>query len=690
MTLFIIILQLTIFVSITFFTILMNFFFVQYSKSYNFKIFHPFQVAENVNSSDSSDDDIPHRQKFHHPNRMRPRRVLKEYNYKNISNQSHDLAKTSYSSAILKSKPVVLNEISNVWDLDNKNHDQQEPFMENRNVSEFPQRLTCSSLVTTREQMLKVSNPLELKSYSNSMDNLSNLANLCTGRLSAPINTAMSVDSEESEEEWSPEKFPDSKKHFVVGYIGSIEMPGDKNWQYAHLQSFHSAVRRLRTEKKINTLVVMTISTHGVKLINAVHKVLAVYPVNKIAFCGLCPDDNHFFGIVTFHGPTKNDVGIANVFPSCSCHVFKVNPDMRAHCMHVQKAHIFQFECTHGSNLQRCYEFPKTAAPVIRPITKLYKEQWQNNNSNKNNNKVPMAQVFMEPQLGADQILSSSGSSCRSSNSDSGLGFSKDDSHNEGVFIVDMNPTLCNQKHTACNQMSQGIHHLSPSIDVMPTPQSAFRQTAKLNAEVKVLPNKGDPKQGRLTLRAMPDPVLAPSVPTSFGGCFPYQKYRSKLNVEHRSRSREPVSKKNISEQCTASSERPLDFRSVSAPFRQLSNGKLTVVESTETLDSLEDKLSPRATLAMPKFKMRSPSAPPPGYSAHKDLDWSPDIRRPLEEIFAIFEKDNNQGVNENKYELRRSSAGPSLLAAQQVIEARVSFKSLHVLYSNVLIYNLI
>ena len=605
---------------------------------------------------------------------MRPRRVLKDYNYRDLetretNNQSHDFAKTPYSSTILKSKPAIFTEISNIRDLDNKSHDQQEPFSESRNMSVF-QHLTRGSLITTGEQ--KVSNSLELKSHSNSMDNLNNISSLRSGRLSTPLNRTMSVESEESEEEWSPEQFPNAKKHFVVGYIGSIEMPSDKNWQYAHLQSFHSAVRRLRTEKKIHTLVVMTISTEGVKLTNAVRKVLAVYPMNKIAFCGLCPDDNHFFGIVTFHSSLGDDVGNANLVPSCSCHVFRVNPEMQAHCMHAQKARIFQFECTHGSNLQRCYEFPKTAAPVIRPISKLYKKQWQNNNNN--NNKVPMAQVFMEPQLSTDHMLSSSGSSCHSSNSDSGLGFSKDDSHNDGVFIVDMNQSQCNKRRTTFNRMtssatslSHGIHHLSPSIDTMPTPQSAFRQTTKLNAQAKVLPTKGDPKQGRLTLRAMPDPVFAPSVPRSFGGCFPHQKYRSKLNVEHRSRSREPVAKKNVSEQRSASTERSLDFRSVSAPFRQLSNGKLTVVESTENQDSLEDKLSPRATFVTPKFKMRSPSAPPPGSSSNKDSDWSPDIRRPLEEIFAIFEKDDNQNINENRSEIRRLSDGQALLAAQQV-----------------------
>lgn len=280
-----------------------------------------------------------------------------------------------------------------------------------------------------------------------------------------------------------------------------------------------------------------------------------------------------------------------------------------------------------------------------------------------------MAKLFMEPQLTTDQILnSSSSSSSHSSNSDSGLGFSKDD----GVFVVDMNQTqqpfnTCNRMTSSMTSLPHRIQHLSPSVDIMPTPQSAFRQTAKLNAHTKVLPNKGDPKQGRLTLRAMPDPVLTPSVPATVGGgCFPHQKYRSRLNVEHRSRSRESVRKKSVPELAAASSsERPLDFRSVSAPFHQLSNGKLTVVENTENPESMADKLSPRATSVVPKAKVRSPSAPPRSHSAHKDSDWSPDIRRPLEEIFAIFEKDN-QDDSEIKTESRRFSEGPALLSAHK------------------------
>lgn len=210
------------------------------------------QVAENVNSSDSSDDDVPQRQKFHHPNRTRPRRVLKECNHKNIegwvtANQSHDPAKIPYSSTSLKSKPAILTEISNIWDLDNQKHDKQESIVENVKRSAF-HNFTHGSSLHAPEQTVKVSNFQALKSHS--MDDLNSVTNLRSGRMTAPISTAMSLDSEESEDEWSPERFPNSNKHFVVGYIGSIEMPGDKNWQHAHLQSFHSAVRRLRSEKK--------------------------------------------------------------------------------------------------------------------------------------------------------------------------------------------------------------------------------------------------------------------------------------------------------------------------------------------------------------------------------------------------------------------------------------------------------
>ncbi|XP_029644744.1 regulator of G-protein signaling 12 isoform X3 [Octopus sinensis] len=656
------------------------------------------QVAENVNNSDSSDEDIPQRQKFRHPHRSRPRqvganRVLKDHNSQQVEQvtatavkKKPQISESLQSAALLKQKPPTGAGRRNVWDQENTGFTMQEPNLAFRNVylNSHTSHFNNVQKVDKTDWVQKtVTNPADGQTASNA--ELSNRLHATrssrSGRQSAPCNIAMSVDPEESEEEWSIQCDPNADKHFVVGYVGTIEMPGDKNSQHARLQSFHNAVRRLRLEKKIHTLVALTISVNGVKLTNAVRKVLAVYPVHRIMFCGICPDDNLYFGIVTSNCSSDGNESIRLEYaPSFSCHVFKVNTDIQAHYMHAQKARVFQFECTRSRDLRRCFEFPQTALPVIEPISALYRDR-QNSQDN-----FPITQVFNEPSVtpvqnvAVNSSVSSSSSSC--SNSDSGLGFGRDDSRNEAVFVVDMNQLPNDQYRMTNGNMnrhslpSQSLHqHLSPSVDTMPTPQSAFRSTsaANMHAQTKIISNNEDPKQGRLTLRAMPDPVLDLPSPfeqpicsntkvsdqnSSTTGILSY-KYRSKQGVEHRSRSRETVSKMNSTNQQRLSSvERKFEPRPLSAPYHQLSNGKLTVVNCSSNTDFLDDKLSPRATPCNSKFKIRSPSAPPPGCATVEDSEFEQNVRRPLEEIFAIFDCDRNSETSVESATVRRFSEG--------------------------------
>ncbi|GAB1610355.1 regulator of G-protein signaling 12-like isoform X3 [Argonauta hians] len=651
------------------------------------------QVAENVNYSDSSDEDIPQRQKSRHPHRLRARQsdgVLKDCNCQptelatEANRNNPQISESLVPSALVKKKLLSGALRRDVWEQENSSFTMQESNLSFRNVYSHSQgsQLTSNQKVNKDNDWLhrNTSHPKEGCSSLNAKipNRMQATRNIDSGRHCEPCNSAMSDDVEESDDEWLSKGDPNVVKHFVVGYLGTIEMPADKNSQHARLQSFHSAVRRLRLEKKIHTLVALTISVTGVKLTNAVRKVLAEYPVHRIVFCGISPDDNLYFGIVTSNCSSVVDPIKMGYKPSFSCHVFKINPDIHAHYMHAQKARMFQFECTRSQDLRHCFEFPQTAVPVIAPISSLYRDK-QNIRDN-----FPITQLFHEPASTPAQNVSVNSSASSGSNSDSGLGFGRDDSHNEGVFVVDMNQHSADQStRAACGSkprhlLSSAQHHLSLPLDSMATPHSAFQSTNAGNSftQTKITSNKEDPKEGRLTLRAMPDPVLdlsstsevsnrsisnAPTTTTNNNNNnsnILSHKYRSKLNGEHRSRSRETISKMSSYNSRSSSLERNPESRPLSAPYYQLSSSKLAAVTCPSNSDYL-DKLSPRAIPDNSKFKIRSPSAPPPGCITAEDSEFEKNVRRPLEEIFAIFDQDrNSESSNET---VRRFSEGFSI-----------------------------
>ena len=208
----------------------------------------------------------------------------------------------------------------------------------------------------------------------------------------------------------------------LVGYIGSIEMPRDANVPSSRLQSIRSAVRRLRVEHRIHTLVLMEVFVGGIKLSNAMGSVIAHYAAEKVAFSGLCPDDNRFFGIVTLHSSSSeegSEYGSQDdAVTSTSCHVFMVDLELRAHATHAQKARNFGVQCTADSRGQGCLEFPRSATVILKQVAKLYKHR---------QGRVydPNAQNHLR-------------SDSNTSNSDSGLGFGRDEAANERVCVVEM------------------------------------------------------------------------------------------------------------------------------------------------------------------------------------------------------------------------------------------------------------
>ncbi len=150
----------------------------------------------------------------------------------------------------------------------------------------------------------------------------------------------------------------------VVGYIGSIEMPRDANIPSARLQSIRSAVRRLRVENRIHTLVMMDVYIGGIRLTNTMGSTVAHYPGEKVAFSGVCPDDKRFFGIVTLHSVSSDEISSDTSSPpggddwagSSSCHVFMVDPELRGHSAHAHKARSFGIQCTVDPETQVDYK----------------------------------------------------------------------------------------------------------------------------------------------------------------------------------------------------------------------------------------------------------------------------------------------------------------------------------------------
>lgn len=198
----------------------------------------------------------------------------------------------------------------------------------------------------------------------------------------------------------------------IVGYIGSIEMPQDSNLPSSRLQSIRSAVRRLRVEKKVHTLVLLEIRADGIKLSNPMGATIVHYPVSKLAMSGMYPDDKRFFGLVTIQGRDEEEGSVAEAELSSSCHVFMVDPEFAAHNVHSAKAKTFGVHCTIDPNTHRCIEFPKSCSPILRTAAKLYKDKHGG--------------IFDVPRRHERPASSDS-----DTNSDSGLGFHQ--GQDEGV-----------------------------------------------------------------------------------------------------------------------------------------------------------------------------------------------------------------------------------------------------------------
>lgn len=674
------------------------------------------QVAENYNSSDSSDDEYYHRTKAKYPHRARRghgkgynekmEKLLADINYRDRPDgHSHDP----------NSRPIPSNVDSKKYDLPKsrssrprlhmpvgaENHEIEAegtsyieagatnvfkvPFQKSASASNVP---TASSLpmhhrVEPKQAFIKSTSQGHVKSLASSNplrsqpshfkhghmydqcspNSLQQIINHSLHSYSAANEAFILNEDDFDDDDDNDALVPTAGQEvkIVVGYIGSLEMPGDANQPHVRIQSIRNAVRRLRVEKKIHTLVLMVVSPNiGIKLVNMFGKEIAFYPVSRLAFSGVCPDDKRFFGIVTLRNvsdDSDSDSDSKDELLGSSCHVFMVDQELTAHNIHAVKAKSFGIDCTVDPHTQRCFEFPRSTTPIILSISNLYKDRPGGGMEN----DVARAQVFGNPSRHIEHARTSSSSS-NNSNSDSGLGLGKDDNRSDQMLaVLDMPPppVPARERERPTPQLPQikwsgNTMYLTegPKRQAKIPSQNSASQITK-DAALDSLPNNDEfiRATDRLNIRALPD--QSPNKRRLSGDGLENQNTAENLRIgmqkllQARQRqanldqtSSDTESRSSRSDTRISTSD--LQERPVSAPFKYLSNeshneGKPVrdfVHMKNDSESSLADKLSPRAFLssaftpvgsvgsAFKKIRsrprlheMRSPSAPPlPSY----------------------------------------------------------------------------
>lgn len=295
----------------------------------------------------------------------------------------------------------------------------------------------------------------------------------------------------------------------VVGYLGTIEMPKEPQLQSCRLQAIRNCIRRLRIEKKVHTLVLLSVFSDSVVLTNPHGLTLAKFPAEKITFSGVYSDDKKFFGLVTTHNINEDIVEENRVSPSAlssSCHVFMVDPKLQPHHQHLKRAKAFHLSCTLNPVTNRCKEFPESAEPILQVITGLYKSRLGLN--------IDAAPGLVD--IDAHISPQPSHTSSNSSNSDSGIGF-RDEVGNasDRVLIVDVE-NFNRYRTNSLDRQTLSVPALSltrPPLRMLPVSQENNSQTSSSQHQTNEgnknssPQNVPDDQSSRLTVRAMPDPV---------------------------------------------------------------------------------------------------------------------------------------------------------------------------------------
>ncbi|XP_060562246.1 uncharacterized protein LOC132721886, partial [Ruditapes philippinarum] len=703
------------------------------------------QVAENYNSSDSSDDDYYHRTKAKYPHRSRKghkgysekmEKLLADISQRdrpdghthdpnsrplpnNFDNKKLEASKQRSSRPRLHTPVGAENhEIQSVgtsYIEAGASNVFKVPFQKSASASNVPSAasLPMHRKVEPKQAFIKSTSQGHVKSLSGtntvrslpsqfkhgrmydqfSPNSLQQIINHSLHSYSA-ANEAFILNEDDFDDDDDDDNalvplHSGQDVRIVVGYIGSLEMPGDAHQPHVRIQSIRNAVRRLRVEQKIHTLVLMVVSPNsGVRLINMMGKEIAFYPVERLAFSGVCPDDKRFFGIVTLRSvsdDSDSDSDSREELVGSSCHVFMVDQELTAHNIHALKAKSFGITCTVDQHTQRCMEFPRSTTPIILSISNLYKDR----PGARIENDMARSQVFSNPSQPVEHMRMSSSSS-NNSNSDSGLGLGRDDSRPERApVLAEMPPPPLPVREKSTPQLPQvkwsgntmylmdgpvkqsktpkpnsslsSLTSRENSLDISASNDEFIRATDRLN--IRAMPNVS-PNMGRPSADGLENQNAAENLRLGMQKLL--QARQRQAGLDQTSSDTESRSSRSDTRMSTSDlQERPL-----SAPFKYLSEDSSSDVKSSfmhlkqDSESSLADKLSPRAflssaftpvgsvgsafkkTRSRPRLQeMRSPSAPPiPSY--HGDDEDSEEEN--VNKIIKRFQKDRSLGLGKD------------------------------------------
>ncbi|CAG5131037.1 unnamed protein product [Candidula unifasciata] len=486
------------------------------------------QVAENYNSSDSSDDDYLPRTKSRYPNRVRPRQSLGE------RGTSHDKASSSWStvkqssceslkqyhppeeesdlSSSLTSQEdqVWLNPATVAWRGFCQNRPETTGLCgeAKRQKNEMVGVNTCNKPVVSTARKIS-SAAAVVKRVPPVCDSIKHIQQgILKQKISEnaqkdilsklePSSAAGQGDSEVIEGCNKYSKVNENVKA-IVGYVGSIETPNSHRHPHQRLQALRNAVKRLRLEKKVHILVLMEVKPSGVLLTNAMGKQLALYPSDRIVFSGICSDDERFFGLVTQSVPDQDNDSCqeGRECSNSTCHIFKIDPDINAHSAHMQHAQAFQVSCGTSPQSRQCTLFPRSATSLAFCIASLYRGK----PSRKFDSDIVQSQAFADPGRELEHCNSQG-----SGNDELPL------EQNEQVCVVDMTSgrdlsdtsVLSNAMNTSLISMQ---NHLSPEMDVggaggTSSPCLSYSNSSEECWQQVLKPNN------KLTPQAMPSPA---------------------------------------------------------------------------------------------------------------------------------------------------------------------------------------
>lgn len=411
------------------------------------------EIAENYNSSDSSEEDFQIRPKSKYPNR-RGRRTQgrKEHQYVDGTDLDNGALGVADRYSRLGGLHPEMGDANEGQDV--RSHWQRVEQVEHRlgpSVAPLKYRgqQRPKHTIITRETRLGIAKTQDVEVESGPRVATASITSLRPSQDAfVPVHTSSQVERPTVGRRRQVNTLTLDNIRAMVGYVGSIEMPALARPPSWRTQSLKGAVRRLRIEQKMHTSVLMHINCDGVHLLNAPGKTIAHYPADNIVSCGVCPDDKRFFGLMTLHRSDANCDGTqSNILLGSSCHVFSIDPQLNRHSTHVQKAHSFNIQCTMNPTTNCCAEFPPSTTLILQTISRLCC------NLEDALEDAAMAHVELseESAAAANRYLRSNSNS---STSDSGVGCASKEVVSNKVCVVEM---------PVETKMSETVHRKSSS-----------------------------------------------------------------------------------------------------------------------------------------------------------------------------------------------------------------------------------